>query len=83
MFSSLPSASKVTYIHLYECGDAGHLKFPQDGQLKNSAVTAIGNKCTGHRTYALEICLKAMKNVKNYTFQQRFTLCLSLYSVYD
>lgn len=33
MFCSLPSASKVTHIHLHERGDAGRSRFPQDHQL--------------------------------------------------
>ncbi len=63
--SSLPSATKVTYIHLYECGDAGHFKFPQDCQLQDSAVTSVGDKCKGQF-----ICIEYLSsiNVRNYAF---------------
>ncbi len=51
MFSSLPSASKVTYIHLYECGDAGHFKFPQDAQNMKTNV----NPCVSVTPAALGV----------------------------
>ncbi|RXN12233.1 transcription factor HES-5-like protein [Labeo rohita] len=63
MFSSLPSASKVTYIHLYECGYAGHFKFPQVISKHENEKTIFGKDA--QRSYQLKLkCLLAPEFLK-------------------
>lgn len=78
MFSSLPSAIRSLIFIFMNVGTQDR---SSSHKMVSSRILHL-QLCTGHRTYALEICLKAMKNVKNYAFQQRFTFNFCLYIQY-